>query len=182
MYLAIIFGMIITAWMLLNILGYIRAEYKHNWIDSITACGVFFGIFIIIITIANFATDSSQLSDFEKLRTIDKQIELYQEKTEELTCTFTTLLAEQYPNHEKGIFKTISPEKIDLYFVKYPEIKSAQTFVDLANKIKEMNDELYSFRIKRTTISNKIRFNLVNPWVFKSFISKPDKDLAKTIY
>jgi len=183
MYLAIIFGIIIIAWMLLNVIGYVRTKlYKADWVASITVCGVFFVLFIIITTTVNFSTDSSQLSDFEELRTFDKQIELYQEKTEELTRTFTELLAEQYPTHEKDIFSSISPDKIDLYFVKYPEIKSAHTFVDLASKIKELNDELYNFRLMRTEVSNDVRFRLVNPWVFNSFISKPDEELAKTIY
>lgn len=116
--------------------------------------------------------NSEQLSDFEDLKKFDQLEVVYKEKAENLTAEFAKYLADMYPNHEKDIYNKIKPEKVDIYFAKYPELQSSRTLVALVGQIRELQNDRYQQAINRTKTLKEIRYRQINPWIFNSWVPK----------
>lgn len=177
MYLIIIMSLVVILWFSATII-FDKTSVGGSWDYSVSRSisVVFAVIFFIVILIVNFISNTDQIKDYEELKAYQDKIEIYENKTENLTEVFQTLLAEKYPQHEKEIFSKISPDNIELYFVKYPEIKTMESFKELVIQIKSLNDVLYAEQIYQTTVSKRIRFRFVDPFIVNSIIKEvPDK-------
>lgn len=132
------------------------------------------GIIVFIGVLMTFWSYSNQLDDIEEVKRINQVEQIYRQKAEALTKKFAEYLAEKYPEHEKEIFSKMSPDKIDLYLVKYPEIKASETLMALVAKIERLENQYYEQKILREAYLKEMRFRLVNPWKFHSFIPIPN--------
>ena len=181
MYLLLILAGIPALWLIILILLSV-GDTSEDWIGGWVGLFVTTIAFGAILFIANFSTDSAQISDIEELRASQERIEIYQNKTTELTNAFEALLSEKYPEHETGIFDKISPDNIEIYLAKYPEIRSGETFINLTDKVLSLNDQLYEEKIYLSGLKQDIRYRLNNPWVFQSFITDLTPELHTFVY
>ncbi|NMC51944.1 hypothetical protein GYA54_04490 [Candidatus Kuenenbacteria bacterium] len=159
-----------------------REYYDRNYEEPTweTSGIIFFVVAAFLVVLGLFISlisNSNQRGDFEDLHMLKETQVIYQEKAEALTQQFAKYLAEQYPDQERFIFDKIDPDKVALYLVKYPEIKSSETLMALVVEIGKLQAQVYDQRIKRAQIKRDIRFRLVNPWRLNFLISEPPAEL-----
>lgn len=140
-----------------------------------TVCLVFSCVLFLVLSGVNLVTISTQKGRYQDLQTLQETKEIYQKRLTEMTIKYEDILIKNYPNYEKGIFDKITPEDFTMLMVKYPELKTALTSINYVDKIKELNDDVYTMDIKIRNKVNEIRFCLINPWVMTWFLpSVPD--------
>lgn len=145
------------------------SEFCLMW--AILSCLV--SILVIGVGIVvNLYAYSSQVYSFENLKMIKANEKIYADKAEALTREFAGYLAEAYPDFEKSVFDKISPEGIDVYLVKYPELKSSETITLLVQEISQMQGARYNQRLVLQQELRDIRYRCKSPWLF--FIPDPD--------
>ena len=140
-------------------------------------CGFISVVCVFALFISTIVAYSDQVNDFHDLKKIDKLEVLYQEKAQTLTTQFASYLAEAYPDHEKAIFDKISPEKIDLYLVKYPDLRSSETITALVGQISKLQAEYYQQKVDRINMLRDVNYRPKSPWIMNFFIPryKPEK-------
>lgn len=136
--------------------------------------GFFFSFIAVALVIIGFLVSSiewaEQISDFEDVKKFQKVEAIYQSKAEVLTAEFAKHLAETYPEHEKNIYDKISPDKVSMYFAKYPELRTSDTLVALVEHINKLQSDVYDQQIKAEQMLKNIRFRLRNPWFYTFMI------------
>lgn len=139
---------------------------------------VLLGISIAILAagfIFQLANYSRQISDGEELAKIERFEEIYQKKADALTKQFAYYLADIYPDHEKNIFEDISPEGIDIYLVKYPELRASETIVHLVSEIKILQNDFYNQQLAREEVIRDMLYKIKSPWIVQWFM--PDVEM-----
>ena len=149
----------------------IKAEYPANrWNDA----GVDLLIVVVIVFLMGFIVSGAgwvnQVSDLEDIKKFQKIETIYQAKAKVLTAEFAKHLAKTYPEYEKDIYDKISPDKVDLYFVAYPELRASEALVALVDRINKLQSDIYDQRIKAEQMFKNIRFRLRNPWLLRFMI------------
>ena len=107
---------------------------------------------------------TDQISDFENVKKFQKIEAIYQKKANALTVEFAKHLAQTYPEHEKNIYEKISPDKVVMYFAKYPELRTSDTLVALVDHINKLQTDVYNQQIKTEEALKNTRYRLRNPW------------------
>lgn len=151
--------------------GILKARDKETDYDAGGLIFIFIAMLIILVAfIVSGVEWMNQVSDFENIKKF-RQIEaIYQAKAEMLTTEFVKHLAEIYPEHEKDIYDKISPDKVDLYFAKYPELRASETLVALVDRINNLQSDVYDQQINVAESFKNIRFRPRNPWIFSFMI------------
>ena len=138
-----------------------------------------FVIIAILILVASFIFQlvnySHQIRDGEELIKIEKFEEIYQNKSDVLVDKFAYYLANVYPEHEKNIFESISPGTIDIYLVKYPELKSSETIMLLVSEIKILQNDYYNQQLERAEVVRTMSYRKKSPWIIQMFM--PDVEM-----
>lgn len=133
-------------------------------------CSLVFGI--IFAFIAFFATGCAVYNhrvDKRELVRLDNVEAIYANKAEALTAKFSARV-DQYIKHEKDVFGSISPAEIDIYLVKYPELRSIEAITVLVAEIKQLETDRYDQQIAKIKIVKTMECRLVNPWILSSFV------------
>lgn len=131
----------------------------------------FFGV--VALLIAGYAVwwsmlaSSNQRHDKEELIKIDQVEQIYEKRADEYIQEFAHYLAELYPNFEKEIFDKIKPENIDMYMVKFPEVKTQEGVLELVKQIRLLNDDRFNQQIDRSETLRDMRYRKESPWVFQ---------------
>ncbi|MFC1622681.1 hypothetical protein ACFL1Y_01645 [Patescibacteria group bacterium] len=149
-------------------------NWWYGWVIFFRVCC---GIIIIIFFIIQFNSHSAQINSFENLRKIDALETVYKNKAESLTTQFANYLHTSYPEYEKDIFDKIKPDEVDLYLVKYPDLKASETITTLVAEIKDLQADYYQQKVDRVNVQKDIRFRKRNPWIFGALIPSPPEDL-----
>jgi hypothetical protein len=142
---------------------------------GVTILTVFAIIIFIISVIFQLVNYSTQISDGEELSKIEKFEEIYQNKADVLTQQFAGYLADIYPEYEKNIFESISPDGIDIYLVKYPEIKASDTIMLLVSEIRKLQDDIYNQQLEKAVVVRNMLYREKSPWVIQMFM--PDVEI-----
>ena len=127
------------------------------------------GIFGIIASGAGWL---EQIDDSENIQKFSKVEAIYRTKAEALTAEFAKYLAETYPKHERDIYGKISPDKVALYAVKYPELKASETLMALVAQINKLQSDVYTQQINAEEARKRMRVRLRNPWLCSFMIPK----------
>ena len=154
---------------------YAKKDRYNNWDDKGNSFFHLAVFFVLIAFVVSGLEWSSQILDFEKIKMHQKVEAIYEAKADKLTTEFAKYLAEAYPEYEKDIYNQISPDKVNMYFVKYPELKTSVTLVELVKSINNLQSDVYDQRIKVEQIRKDIRFRLQNPWLFSFMIPRNSK-------
>src|SRR3989339_724582 len=135
--------------------GFFGASIALEVLMGITAlCGIF----------TQFNARLEQVQDFEQIKEAKGVEDILKEKAEVLTAEFVKHLAQAYPEHEKGIFEKIGPEKVAVYFAKYPELKASEVLLNLVDRINGLQSSVYNQRITVENLLAKTRTRLRDPW------------------
>lgn len=155
---------------LLYLHGEKRKYVENGWgAVSVILCIVAF-IICCVGFIGTLHAYSDQISDTEDLTKFRNIEGVYEDRANTLTAQFETYLQDVYPEHERGIFDQISPDSIDIYLAKYPELKASETILELVTQIRSLQDDRYDQQIEREKILKKMRYRTQNPWIFSSFV------------
>jgi hypothetical protein len=117
---------------------------------------------------------SLQVYAGEEVAKIEQFENIYKNRAENLTKQFAHYLAELYPEQEKNIFEKISPKDLDVYLVKYPNLRSSETIVALVKQIRSLEDDYYGQKILKAERLKEMRFRTKNPWVMQWMMPKLD--------
>lgn len=158
-----------------NAKRYNRKDEFHNDYSGGFMMGIATMLIIAIIPISlsvlvTLISYSSQISDIENIVKFERIEEIYEARADVLTQQFATYLADLYPEYERGIFESISPERVDIYLVKYPDLKASETILELVAQIRSMQDDRYAQQVLRENTLKNMRYRTRNPWIFNSFI------------
>lgn len=143
------------------------------------ASAIFGGILGIAAILVFLGASATQMSDIESYKKCDNLKIVYAKRSELLTKQFAGYLKEFYPQFEKDIYKTIRPSKIDVYFVKYPELQSSATIKELVVQVRELEDAKYSQEIQKVELMRDMRFRKINPWFLSCIIPEPLKEIKE---
>jgi len=127
-----------------------RSRDDWPWVTGIFSC-VLCVVALLILCIVNGAFHEDQIANFEEIRAGDKLKIVFKNKAEHLSQELSILLYEAYPEYEKDILKAIAKNKLLLF--KYPEIKSSETIMLLANKVEGYWNDYYG---ELSQIQNKM--------------------------
>jgi hypothetical protein len=148
-----------------------RRDDEINYFDACGAIGTI--IFLVVFLVLCFSTTIgyyNQIYDLENIKQIDAVTVILKQKADNLTAEFVTYLSEQYPDLEKEIFKSISPDKVGLYLASYPQIKSSETIMGLVDMINKLQKDYYDQRLLKEVTLRDIRVRLRNPCIITAII------------
>ena len=119
-----------------------------NPMDGISV--VFGVILLVFILIFNSIAYVNQINDITELNVIEARKEVYEKRAENISFKLKSIVQE-YVGHEEIIFERISPSEIQLYAVKYPEIKSDKLYSEYSETLTKLYDAIY--RLEQNEIS-----------------------------
>lgn len=129
-----------------------------------------FGLVAILVPTSSKAV---QFADSENVKRVDAVIEINEIRAEDLLTDFSYALVQLYPEHEAQIFEDIaryegssSLDGIDVYAVKYPEIRASETLMAYIAQARSIKDEIYNLMAEKEAILAAMRYRQVNPWLF----------------
>ena len=144
---------------------------------------VVFSVFLFcIVLISNLLGFSEQKNNFITLQRQSEEMNIYQKKMVNMTAQFKDVLIKAYPSYEKEIFGKMSPEDLQVLFVKYPELKASLTSMSYTDKISELNNDIYNKEIEMRKTVAGIRWNYVTPWLINSLMPKLPDNLIHDYY
>ncbi|OGZ30675.1 MAG: hypothetical protein A2931_02035 [Candidatus Niyogibacteria bacterium RIFCSPLOWO2_01_FULL_45_48] len=129
-------------------------------------------IFVLLAFIFTGAEYYYQLSDIENIKKFQEIESVYKKKADDLSAEFAGYLAQKYPEHEKKIFDKIGPENVQIYLVKYPEIRASETIMKLVEHINKLQSDVYDQQVKMAGARKSIRLRLRNPWILNFVLPK----------
>ena len=125
------------------------------------------GVWFFVSFVNNLIKHTDMVKKFEEIRADLKKLEIYKEKQRVLISEFTIYLADKYPDFEKEIFKLITDSKSDInVFLKYPELKSSETIMELVKQINNQSAETYNYKVELENEYAAIRFYNMNKWFY----------------
>lgn len=151
-------------------LRYYQLQGKNDYNDGAVILYAIAGVIVLIAFLSTGQSYSSQISDFENIKKYEKVEAIYANKAKALTAEFAKYLAGIYPEHEKNIYEKISPEQVDIYLVKYPELRASETIMELTRQINQLQSDVYGQQIKKEDTLKNIRYRLRSPWIFHSWM------------
>lgn len=145
---------------------------RTDWNVGGNICLVLGFILFITSIITTMSSYSCQINDFENLKKLDKYKQIYLFKSEILTKKFENYLLKVYPQHEKDIFNKVKPQDIDIYFVRYPELKASETIKLLVGEVRTLQNDYYAQSLLEADIVRRVTYRSKNPWLYYFLIPK----------
>jgi len=156
----------------------VSTRFSNGGEDGWTIFGGFWAFFAIVAFVIgafySMSQRSDQIYDIESVKMYTVNTAILEKKADELTAQFTKDLAEIYPQLEKDIFKSISPDKVGIYLAKYPELQSSKTVMALVENISKLQTDRYNQELAQQGTLRDIRFRLNNPWALSWLIPRTD--------
>ena len=145
---------------------------SDNSKDTCFLAIVFFAFAFIFLLINVLAKYSSQLSDFAEILKIEKQINIYQKRSDNFSDIIRSEL-KKYPDYEKEIIDNITPNIL----LKFPDLKSNETMSKTVNDLLKIQDDVYKLKADLTETQRIIFFREISPWTiyvtsYESFFHK----------
>ena len=163
-----IIGMILTyQWWKKS--GFVTKKYGSDRGDAFTACLVTTIVAVVLGLLLNGICYFNQIDSIESIERDKKVVTIYKKKADVLTKQFVKYLM-NYSEFEKDIYTKISPKDIDIYMVKYPELKASTTVIALVDNIYKLQDDVYNTEIAIEQYKKDIRARLRNPFVVASLL------------
>jgi len=154
---------------------------SENFLILCAVAGLVTASIAICALISYMSNNEYQIDDCESIKACREKRKIYKKRADDLIAEFKLYLAEIYPKFEKEIFEKISPDKVDVYMMKFPELKTSATLIELVNRINSLKNDVYKQDIEITTYRKRIRVRLRSPWLLSWFVTQPDPDLMKDV-
>ncbi len=146
-----------------------------DWEFCIVVSSVIIICLILIELIITPIEIYKQRKDYMSVLEYNQRETIYEKKAKALTKEFASYLATTYPEYEKNIYNSIKPNKIDIYLVKYPELKTADTIMALVTEISKLQADKYEQQLLKTKYVRRMKFRSINPWLLSWFIPTFEK-------
>lgn len=151
--------------------------------NTITIIGIVLGCLSLLWLFVSFLSSleyySNQQERFENLKANLNIVNLNKERQSNLLQEFKFYLGEKYPDLEEKIFSSISSNNVKI-LLKYPEIKSEKTLIELVKKINKLSKDVYVALENIEETCAQIRYYNNSKW---EYIKCPiPEDLKPTIY
>ena len=147
-------------------------------VGAFTVPEVFIGscIFLIISFISQGMFAYGHQEDMNQIWEYRQDMKIQKRKSTELLSEFTLYLANMYPDIEKEIIKSMKPDNVSAYMIKYPELKSSETICKLVDLINGMKSKIYNYESNITgKVKNiKDRVYAAGIWVIATSKMKSD--------
>ena len=124
---------------------------------------IFLGLFVCLKLVMGLITGcaySNQLNDFAVIRRRNKKIELFEEKSNELSGVVRDEL-KKYPEFEKLVIGEIHPE----FLLNFPQLQSNQTIIETVNRLVELRNEVYTLKSQRIDALTAVYKREISPWL-----------------
>lgn len=154
----------------------VRARDDIKWDEVGSVCYILAVMLVIVMCAVSMASYTGQILDFEEITRLRSVEEIYHKKADALTKEFASYLAEAYPQHEKDVFASMSPDSVGLYMVKYPDLKASDTILALVQQIESLRSDQYDQEIEEQAVLKRIRYRPRNPWIINWFIPEMDEE------
>ena len=143
-----------------------KVSWDHKYNSSIRAELSLAGTIIVTILFlaVNAAGYYSHVDDLESITRNKAVVTIYKDKSDTLTKQFVKYLM-NYSDFEKDIYTQISPKDVDIYMVKYPELKSSTTVIALVDNIYKLQDDVYNTEIEIETHKKQLRARKRDPFL-----------------
>jgi len=134
--------------------------------------------------IFNLCALSEQNRDIESIEEYKERKKVFTHRRDELLSQAVLYLGEKYPEHEKEIFKLIyekNNEAAVTLISSIPELKTADAFKGLVNKLQNYHGEVYDQELSILRYKKNIRVRKRSLWLFQWLIPSYDdtQDLIK---
>lgn len=131
-----------------------------TWITGIAAVFLLAGFIATGVVWSNQITRQASISQYQQNQ------QIYTKKATYLTAEFKTLLAQEYPQYEKSIFKEIVPQNASFVFIKFPQIQASKGFLELVDQIRSLQDQVYDQATNITRVKKNQYASKHNPWLY----------------
>lgn len=113
--------------------------------------------------IVNGINSINHRNDHNKLSMLDSNRSIYERKYETIGSELRLELS-KYPKFESEMFDKISPEKLDLYFVRYPNLRSVESISLLAKQLASLKSAIYDIDVAYNEVVLVMRKRQENQW------------------
>ena len=131
--------------------------------------GVLTVLILLVLLLSNGEGYFNHIDNIESIERDKKVVTIYKDKAVSLTKQFAKYLM-NYSDFEKDIYSQISPKDVEIYLVKYPELKSSKTVLALVDNIYKLQDDVYATEIAIEDHKKDMRARLRNPFIFTSIL------------
>lgn len=137
------------------------SHYRPGYYNEGTwVFGVFAVIFTLVCLIGTAADYSLQRTDFTKIRSLEKKVQLYEAKRDNVSLIVRAELR-KYPDLEKQVIGKINPSIL----LNFPKLQSNQTMTETLKQLLKLENEVYNFREKLIDVQQVIYAREISPWV-----------------
>jgi len=158
--------MITIVLFLLAISFFIIARSSNNdeiWIGW----GIAIEIILIILNTWAYLYEINQEANYQVL---DNKINIMYNQAEVITSQLKIEVS-KYEVHEKETFESITPQNLQFFWVKYPELKSAETVKSLMEQIGWLYKSANDYKMQKEDLkSTFIWFNMQHFFIVSSSI------------
>lgn len=160
MLLAISFGIIFTLW----IVGITRMWDE----DGLFVLVVLWVVLLAVGMIQAMENSVEQKNDYNSLLMLNSNRAIVEQKYNAIGAELRTELS-KYAEYENMIFDKITPDAVDIYLVKYPELKSVESITLLAKELANLQAKIYDVDISYNQIVLKIKKRQENKFWYSIF-------------
>lgn len=171
-------SIIVVFLVVLGIIGINIPIFEVNvagWILLATSAIWLFSSFI-----TTFINYTDQLHRFEYFRSAIKKIEIQVEMKEQLLRDFKMYLGDKFPELEKQYFNNITSKLDNTIILKFPELQSSDTMMELVNHINNITHGVTSMYRDLEDSAAQIRYYKTGKWEY--FTPSIPSDISKKIF
>ncbi len=129
--------------------------YDSDYSAMIGSGYVFSIVFGLCILISNIIAYTHQINDITELKVIEERRIILKDRAESLSTELNNILG-KYVTHEGDVFNKLTITDVNLYAVKYPELKSSKLFSEYAGDYKSLYDKIYRLDLNEITLKRNL--------------------------
>lgn len=136
-------------------------------------CLFLFILFMLFAVGISIDCSITHKNNYNKLTMLESNRKIYENKYVAIGNEFKSELS-KYPIHEKEVFNKITPEKISLYFVKYPELRSVESIILLSKELASLQSKIYDADLEYNNTVLTIKKYQENKWWYGFWLNTYD--------
>ncbi len=151
-------GLSVVAWMEGWAGGYRKTPVWPDW-----ALGAF-GVFVVFVLFNGIAY-AMVVDRAEKLTMYEEREAIYRARADEVVDEIREALLVVYPEYERDVFAAMSPANLDVYLVRYPELRAVEAVTEWTSQVRELLDKVYEQQSRAAGVRQALRWWSRN-WAF----------------
>jgi len=153
----------------------LRGYYFGGVVTSWYIVGIAFTLLALgtPITISQHKTDKIKLTKFiSNRKVLEKK---YESIGNQLRYELT-----KYAKYETGVIDKIKPENVEMYFVKYPELRNVETVTLLATSLAQLETDIYNVDLQyNATVAHILGRQASRVWLASIYVPQFDVEFLE---